>query len=138
MGISRSHYERHTPVDTFKRVFGTRTMEFAMTETNVAPRFSLRLPMRYRPEGELRWRSATSENVSSSGLRFLAKERLRVGSRIDIEISMTTPFLKPSHLIATSEVVRQGGNDQPHMTAVRHVGFRMESEDPVLAATAGS
>jgi hypothetical protein len=51
-----------------------------MLETQAAPRFTLRLPMRYRPQGESRWRDSMTEIVSTSGLRFIASELLPSGA----------------------------------------------------------
>jgi len=52
----------------------------SMLETQAAPRFTLRLPMRYRPQGESRWRDSMREIVSTSGLRFIASELLPSGA----------------------------------------------------------
>jgi len=96
----------------------------------VAPRFSLRLPMRYRPVGDTRWRSTITENLSSSGVRFGALEPLAVGAHLEIEISMTAAFLKPMRVIARSEVVRQVADNDLRVTAARHVDYRLEADDP--------
>jgi hypothetical protein len=106
-----------------------------MDPTQIAPRFSLRLPMRYRPTGDSRWRPTITENLSSSGARFVAFEELSPGTRIEVEISMTATLLKPSRVRTLSEIVRQTAEDptrevQPHMTAVRHLEYRMEADDP--------
>src|SRR5215831_16844084 len=94
-----------------------------------APRFSLTLPMRYRPTGHPQWRNTKTANVSSSGALFLATERLAAGQQLEIEISMTATLLKPSRIIATSEVVRQGYNAQLRLTAVQHRQYRMVDGD---------
>lgn len=92
-----------------------------MQAANVAPRFTLALPMRYRPVGQAQWRAARTVNVSASGLLFVATERLAKGARIELEISMTTANLKPTHLSAVSEVLRQGSDGQPMITTVKHL-----------------
>jgi PilZ domain len=88
-----------------------------------APRFSLNLPMRYRPLGDSKWRDAKTTNVSASGLLFEASERLMVGKKLEIEVSMAES-LKPTRLIALSEVMRQ--EKENLKTAVRHVNYRTE------------
>ena len=93
-----------------------------------APRFSLTLPMRYRPLGQTQWRSAKTANVSSSGVLFLASERLSTGQQLEIEISMTEALFKPSRIIATSEVVRQRSGTHL-LTAVQHREYRMVDGD---------
>lgn len=99
-----------------------------MSPNDVAPRFSLKLPMRYRPVGDKEWRDALTENVSSSGARFLAVEELRPGRKIEIEIVMTAALLKPARVIALSEVIRQGVGHDPMMTSVHHLKYEMKSE----------
>ncbi|PYP83371.1 MAG: hypothetical protein DMG65_24555 [Candidatus Angelobacter sp. Gp1-AA117] len=94
-----------------------------------APRFTLTLPMRYRPAGHPEWRIAKTANVSSSGVLFVASEPLEVGGRLEIEISMTAALSKPSRIVATSEVVRQGTETQPLITAVQHLHFHMIDGD---------
>lgn len=89
--------------------------------------------MRYRPDGDPRWRETTTRNVSSSGALFVAAEPLPPGRKLEIEISMTAAFpLKACRLIATSEVVRQGADSAPLLTAVRylHYATQAESEQP--------
>ncbi len=90
-------------------------------KASVAPRFTLALPMRYRPVGHPKWRSTKTVNVSASGLLFIASEKLPLGSKIELEISMTAANLKPTRLAAVSEVLRQGTKDEPMLTVVRHV-----------------
>jgi PilZ domain-containing protein len=93
------------------------------TDTKAAaPRFSLKLPMRYRPKGESRWREAETRNVSSSGVLFLAEEPLQPGKKLEIEIlMMATSPMQASRVVATSEVVRQSSAVDPLLTAVRHL-----------------
>lgn len=38
--------------------------------TRRAPRFSLQIPLSYRPVGEMAWRDAQTENISRSGVLF--------------------------------------------------------------------
>ncbi len=88
---------------------------------NAAPRFTLSLPMRYRIEGQAEWKSTKTVNVSASGLLFVATDKLKKGTRIELEISMSAANLKPTRLTAVSEVLRQGREDEPLVTTVRHI-----------------
>ena len=59
----------------------SRTGASVVAEKKVPPfrarRFNLHLPLRYRPLGEENWRPGTTENISRSGLLFLAQELLQ-------------------------------------------------------------
>src|SRR6266702_2763209 len=90
------------------------------THSSPAPRFTLQLPMRYRPVGQTQWRTAKTANVSSSGLLFLSNEKLAPGTKLEVEISMTSSMLKPTHLAAKSEVLRQKSSDETMMITTIH------------------
>ena len=110
-----------------------------MDRKPVAPRFSLQLPMRYRPQGDSRWREATTKNVSSSGALFLTDEPLEPGRKLEIEIlMMATAPLKPSRVVATSEVVRQSVEEAALLTAVRHLQSQTQALPVPQSARVGS
>ncbi|HUK88496.1 MAG TPA: PilZ domain-containing protein [Terriglobales bacterium] len=93
-----------------------------MDERRGAPRFSLMLPMRYRPTGDAHWRSTTTKNVSASGVLFLAVEPLVPGRKLEVEILMTeSSAIKASRVLATSEVVRQSSETEWLLTAIHHL-----------------
>ncbi len=104
----------------------------------VAPRFTLQLPMRYRPAGDSRWRSTTTRNVSASGVLFQAAEPLQPGRKLEIEIlMMATSPLQACRVLATSEVVRQSSEVDDLLTAVRHLRCQTHpATGPALAAAA--
>jgi hypothetical protein len=108
-----------------------------MEPKSAAPRFSLHLPMRYRRQGDLRWREVITKNVSSTGALFLAPEALKPGSKLEIEIVMTAGLLKPSRVTAESEVVRQSSEEEPLLTSVRHLRYSMHQEDETPEWVAG-
>jgi hypothetical protein len=99
-----------------------------MDEKPVAPRFSLRLPIRYRPNGDQRWRQTNTVNVSASGALFIASEALQPGCKLEVEIWMNTEELNPSKVLAISEVVRQGSEAGRLMTAVRHLTYEVQRD----------
>jgi len=62
-----------------------------------APRHDLRLPMRYRCEGEADWRSGETINISQSGLLFSSNEMLEIDARIEITFQTSgSPLLQSS------------------------------------------
>ena len=98
-------------------------------KATAAPRFSLSLPMRYRPAGDPRWRDTVTRNVSSSGVLFAADEPLPPGRKLEIEIMMiAASSLQACRVIATSEVVRQIVDSGPLLTAVRHLQSHAEED----------
>lgn len=100
-----------------------------MDDKPVAPRFSLKLPMRYRPVGDSRWRDTTTRNLSSSGALFVAVEPLPPGRKLEIEISMIAASpLKACRLVGSSEVVRQGSEDAALLTAIRYLHYETLTE----------
>jgi len=94
----------------------------------VAPRFTLKLPMRYRPVGDLQWRETYTTNVSSSGAVFLASDVLLVASKVEIEIWMKAKLLAPNTVLTTSEVVRQTSEGGQLITVVKHLQYEVRSE----------
>ena|SRR5215469_5026900 len=62
-----------------------------------AMRHNLRLPMRYRREGEETWRPGETINISESGLLFSSDELLEVDSRVEITFQTAgSPLLHSS------------------------------------------
>ena len=94
----------------------------------VAPRFTLKLPMKYRPVGDLQWRETHTTNVSSSGAVFLAAEVLPVASKVEIEIWMKAKLLTPSTVLTTSEVVRQASEGGRLVTIVKHLQYEVRAD----------
>jgi hypothetical protein len=85
--------------------------------------------MRYRPVGQSQWRTAKTANVSSSGLLFLSTEKLAPGTKLEVKISMTASMLKPTHLAAVSEVLRQRSSDDSLITTVHHLSSQTVEGD---------
>src|SRR5215469_1862128 len=100
-------------------------------QTVAAPRFSLKLMMRYRPKGEVRWRDTRTLNVSSSGAVFLTKEILQPSSTLEVEIFMKSGDLNAGTIRAASEVVRQNAGDGGLVTFIRHSKYEMQSDAAV-------
>jgi hypothetical protein len=100
-----------------------------------APRLPVRLPLRYRLPGELRWRQGTTENVSRSGVLFHAEQSLQ--PRSELEINMVLPIeiegIGGAEVLCRGEVVRIA---QPHEVALspalaaRFLEYRLLSRTP--------
>jgi len=73
-----------------------------------AQRFPLRLPLEYRITGRSEWETATTQNISDSGILFDAREALKVGALLDLEIRMESDDQQkwPSQVTAMGSVVR--------------------------------
>jgi hypothetical protein len=71
-----------------------------------ALRHELRLPMRYRREGEEPWRVAETINISESGLLFSSDEVLEVEDRLEITFQTSGPPLLHSSTRQTVVVRR--------------------------------
>jgi hypothetical protein len=109
------------------------------TRTTAAPRFSLKLMMRFRRKGEDRWRDTKTLNVSSSGAVFLTKEILQPSSSLEVEIFMKSGDVDAGVIRASSEVVRQNAGDGGLVTVIRHIKYEMQSDTaldtPVVSKT---
>ena len=77
-----------------------------------ALRHELRVPVRYRREGQEQWMHAEAINMSSSGLLFASNELLEIDTRVEITFQTSgTPLLERSTRFAT--VVRRVLNNWP-------------------------
>jgi PilZ domain len=90
-------------------------------ERRESPRFDLRLTLRYRlsqkGEGEDRWQTGVTRDMSKNGVGFKARRPLPVGCHIELRIDWPARYNAdyPVDLQATGFVIR---SDQ-HRTAVR-------------------
>ena len=72
-----------------------------------AQRFPLQLPLRYRESGSSAWSTATTQNISDSGLLIDVERALKVGAVVELEIRMSHEQQRwPSQVSATGSVVR--------------------------------
>jgi PAS domain S-box-containing protein len=105
----------------------SRTDSSVVAGTKVPPfrarRFNLHVPLRYRPLGEQNWRPGTTENISRSGLLFLAQELLSPNALLEISLVLPAEI---AGLTAT-EVICRG-------QVVRSVGAQGQGVSPALAA----
>jgi PAS domain S-box-containing protein len=83
-----------------------------------ARRFNLHLPLRYRLLGEDSWRPGTTENISRSGLLFLAQELLQPNAQVEINLVLPPEIagLAATEVLCRGEVVRSIGPQAPEMS----------------------
>jgi PAS domain S-box-containing protein len=105
----------------------SRTGSSVVAERKVPPfrarRFNLHLPLQYRPLGEKNWRPGTTENISRSGLLFLAQELLSPNALLEISLVLPAEIAG----LAATEVICRG-------EVVRSVEAQGQSVSPALAA----
>ena len=105
----------------------SRTGASVVAERKVPPfrarRFNLHLPLRYRPLGEQNWRPGTTENISRSGLLFLAQELLSPNALLEISLVLPAEIAG----LAATEVICRG-------EVVRSVEAQGQTVSPALAA----
>jgi CheY-like chemotaxis protein len=87
-----------------------------------AKRFQIQLPLRYRRLGETDWHVGTTENISRSGLLFLADESLQPSSQVEINLVLPAEIagLSGTEVVCRGEVVRiieSQGNMSPALAA---------------------
>ena len=73
-----------------------------------AQRYPLQLPLQYRMSGRSTWETATTENISDSGLLFGIREIPAIGELMDLEIRLESDEQQkwPSQVNAKASVVR--------------------------------
>src|SRR5262249_48118333 len=89
-----------------------------------ADRHELRLPLRYRLEGQDEGRPGETINMSESGLFSPANEMLEVDDRVEIPFQpLSTPLLQPSPRAAL--VVRRMLSNWPKTRLIFGARFRL-------------
>jgi PAS domain S-box-containing protein len=117
------------------REFDVEKGQLQLWAEDRAPRLPVRLPLRYRLPGEVRWRQGTTENVSRSGVLFHAEQSLQ--PRSELEINLVLPIeiegIGGAEVLCRGEVVRIA---QPHEVAIspalaaRFLEYRLLSRTP--------
>jgi len=89
-----------------------------------AARHELRLPLRYRLEGQEEWRPGETINMSESGLLFSTNEMLEVDDRVEITFqTLSSPLLQSSTRAAL--VVRRMLSNWPETRLIFGARFRL-------------
>ena len=73
-----------------------------------APRYSLKLPLRYREQGKDGWEEGSMCNISRSGLLFTAQRLHPLNSRIELTFVLPTviPYEPPANVRCEGDTVR--------------------------------
>lgn len=84
-----------------------------------ATRFTLDVPVEYRPLGDPLWRAGRTINMSRTGVLFRGEQPLDVDTPIEMRVFLQTETGKLlSELFCRARVVRhQPGAAQPHVAA---------------------
>ena len=92
-----------------------------------AQRFSLQMPMSFRPLGESEWRDALTANVSRTGVLFLTESTLAPETKLEMKLTLPASIAGQAagEILCRGEVVRALAADPLH-------------PQPAVAATIGS
>jgi len=88
-----------------------------------APRYPVRLPIRYRPPGASDWRPGTTVNVSRSGLLFQTEQAPPPAKELELRLSL---FGK-AEIVCQVRIVRHADSPALHpivAAAIDHYIFR--------------
>ena len=95
-----------------------------------AQRFRIQMYLRYRVNGESKWRQGTTENVSSSGVLFRGEQFARANALLDLRLALPDqiPGVPSAEVICKAVVVRserpKGTESFPALaTAISHFRF---------------
>jgi len=62
-----------------------------------APRFALKLPVRYRLAGDPQWFQGRTENISYSGVLFRAESLINVDTPIELRVALSADIRERAH-----------------------------------------
>jgi hypothetical protein len=90
-----------------------------------APRFSLALAVRFRAVGTGPWSTGRTENISRSGVLFLADLSLPVGTPLEMAIALPASPAAPE-IVCRGRIVRTGdaGRESRPVIAATIAGYR--------------
>lgn len=83
-----------------------------------AQRFNLHIPLKYRLLGEEAWRTATTENISRSGVLFRAEELIQPQAQLEMNLVLPPEItgLSTAEVVCRGEVVRTVRSEAPAMS----------------------
>ncbi len=89
-------------------------------ERGRAPRFTIQLPMRFRMPGDTEWSTATTENISRSGVLFRTIRKVSPNSHIELQLTLPSEITGGSVLQVgcRGEVVRTIAGTAPLASGV--------------------
>jgi hypothetical protein len=102
-----------------------------------APRFEIRIPLKYRPSGATDWREGRTENISRSGVLFRTDHLMPLQTPIEFLMALPDPIADGATVICRGFVVRTeppNPDDPRPAVAATIAGYRLthpQSVDPV-------
>ena len=57
-------------------------------------RFELQIPLRYRVNGDSKWRGGVTKNIGCSGVLFRGEDLAELGSPVEISLVVPTEIIK--------------------------------------------
>jgi PilZ domain len=81
----------------------------------------------YRVKGNEEWSSGQAENVSRSGLLFIAPTSFAVGEELELALEMPLEIvgIPGTHVVCTGTVARVTSSEQGNRVATRIVGYEL-------------
>src|SRR5271157_1722495 len=75
-----------------------------------AQRFDIHLPLRYRAHGETAWHEGRTENMSGTGVLFMASHPMQAGTQVEMSFTMPAQGSgeKGAEVACQGEIVRTG------------------------------
>jgi len=106
-----------------------------------APRYTIRIPLRYRSSGEQRWRDGDTENISRSGVLFRTEDPMPPQTTIEILLALPAELAgngAAATVLCRGRVVRteaagQSNGDVRPAVAATIAGYRLahvQGNDP--------
>jgi hypothetical protein len=82
--------------------------ETSQAQLERAPRYRLSLPLKFRREGDDEWREGKVENISSTGVLFVAPEPLEPQTVIEIKLVLSIEFgtMAMGEIACNGQIVR--------------------------------
>ena len=104
-----------------------------------APRFSIQIPLRYRPSGEIGWSEGRTENISRSGVLFEAEQIIGVETRVEISLMLPMEIAGEAgaEVVCRGQIVRTvlpPATDAPPELAARILDYRFVREQGMSVA----
>ncbi|MGH9603603.1 MAG: ATP-binding protein [Terriglobales bacterium] len=107
-----------------------------------APRYALRMPLRYRRAGDIFWNEGTTENISRSGILFRAPELLEPATPVEFTFLLPMSFSgrEGASVSCGGLIVRtvqpESAEESPAL-AVRISSYRLEQADRPRTVSTG-
>jgi hypothetical protein len=106
-----------------------------------APRYRLRIPLRYRSTGDDEWRDGRTENISRSGVLFRTDRLMPPQTRIEMLLALPAELggdaaatvICRGRIVRTEPRAEDAEHDAEHVVAATIAGYRIahsQGDDP--------